>query len=170
MKESNEKRKQSVLISELTKKILEEKLKELREKRRKIGEEGIPWPHEGPGVHMVLQQVEGEISRIEGILNNCAVYSFPQNPEKVELGAGIKLVISSDGQSEEMKIGMVSSVDVSYLPPLSGLTFISPESPLGRKLIEKKAGDRFSYKDPEGKTWEVVINEVFSLSDFLKRG
>jgi len=33
------KRKQSVLISELTKKILEEKLKELREKRRKIGEE-----------------------------------------------------------------------------------------------------------------------------------
>ena len=164
------KRKQSVLISELTKKILEEKLKELREKRRKIGEEGIPWPHEGPGVHIVLQQVEGEISRIEGILNNCAVYYFPQNPEKAELGAGIELVIFSDGHPEKMKIGMVSSVDVSYLPPLPGLTFISPESPLGRKLIEKKTGDRFSYKDPEGKTWEVVINEVFSLLDFLKRG
>ena len=77
-------------------------------------------------------------------------------------------MIFSDGQPEKMKIGMVSSVDVSYLPPVSDLTFISPESLLGRELIEKKAGDRFFYKDHEGKKWEVVINEVFSLSDFFK--
>ena len=168
MKEKNEKKEQSILVSEFTKEILEEKLKELREKRRKIGEEGIPWPHEGPGVHVILQQTEAEISRIEGILNNCAAYSFPQNPEKVELGVGIKLVISSDSQLEEMKIGMVSSVDVSYLPPLSDLIFISPESPFGKELIKRKPGDKFSFKNPEGEIWEVVIKEVFSLSNFFK--
>jgi transcription elongation GreA/GreB family factor len=164
------KKGQAVLVSEFTKEILKKNLKELREKRRKIGEEGIPWHHEGPGVHVILQQTEAEISRIEGILNNCVVYSFPRNPEKIELGVGANLRVSSSVGEEEMRIGMVSSIDMSYLSPPSGLTLISPESPFGKELTEKKAGDRFSYKDPEGKTWKVVIEEVFSLSNFFKRG
>ena len=162
------KKMEQFFLSPITRRILEEKLKELREKRRKIGEEGIPWPHEGPGVHVVLQQTEAEISRIEEILSGCVVYNFPQNPEKIELGSGATLTMIGGDLKEKMKLGMVSPIDVSYLPPYHELVWVSPESPLGKALVDKMEGEEFTYKNPEGTLWKVTIEEIFSLSEVFK--
>jgi len=142
-------------------------LEELRKRRRKIGEEGVPWPHEWPGVYAVLQQTEAGISMLERILGCCVVYDFPQNPGKIELGSGTTLTMV--GESEEtIKLGMVSPVDVSYLPHNPRLVLVSPESPLGKALMDKMKGEMFPYKDPEGRFWKVSVGEIFSLSDVFK--
>jgi len=167
MKEGDKKIDQ-VFLSPITRRILEEKLEKLRKERRKMGEEGIPWPHEGPGVHVALQRTEADIFRIEEILSRCTVYNFPQNPEKIELGSGAILTMVGGNSEEKIKLGMVSSIDVSYLPRNSDLVLISPESPLGKALMDKMKGEIFTYKDPEGTLWKVTVGKIFSLSDVFK--
>ena len=117
---------------------------------------------------MVLQQTEAEISRIEEILSGCVVYNFPQNPEKIELGSGAILTMIGRNLKEKMKLGMVSSIDVSYLPPHPELVWVSPESPLGKALVDKMEGEEFTYKNPEGTLWKVTVEEIFSLSEVFK--
>lgn len=95
--------------------------------------------------------VEGRILMLENIMNNAEIIESPVMPGVVELGDNV-LIQNQDGKIEQYTI--VGSAEVN---PVEGK--ISNESPVGRALLGKKAGDKVEVKTPVGLI-KLLIMEV----------
>lgn len=86
--------------------------------------------------------VEGRIQTLEAILRNAVVIEdATRQPGIVGVGASVK--VSDDEGDEEYSIVGPAEAD-----PLKGM--ISNESPLGRALLGKRAGDEVEWSSPSG--------------------
>lgn len=91
-------------------------------------------------------QVESRISEIDDILLNATIIT-PKKGSKVVVGS--KVEIKTGGKKfSYMLVGPVEA------DPLEGK--ISDESPIGKALLGKKAGDSFEIDTPKGKAKYVV--------------
>ncbi|MCY3835867.1 MAG: transcription elongation factor GreA [Anaerolineaceae bacterium] len=93
--------------------------------------------------------VEGEISRLQGILNNVEIIEISQDSGVVQLGSRVK--IREKGEKEELVYQLVGSVEAN---PREGR--ISWESPLGAALMGAKVRQRVTVQAPDGEIVYVV--------------
>ena len=86
--------------------------------------------------------VEGRIMTLEAMLRNAVVIEEGEREKGVvAVGASVKV---SDGSEDEV----YSIVGPAEADPLKGM--ISNESPLGRALLGKRAGDEVEWSSPMG--------------------
>ncbi|MFC1905632.1 transcription elongation factor GreA [Chloroflexota bacterium] len=86
--------------------------------------------------------IEGKILMLENTIRNAVIIEAPAVPGTVELGDKV-LIENQDGKIEQYTI--VGSAEAD---PIEGK--ISNESPVGRALLGKKAGDNVEVKTPAG--------------------
>jgi len=97
--------------------------------------------------------VEGRIKEIEDILRNAQIITDDGHNKKDIVDIGSVVVLETkDGQRREYKIVGKNEAD-----PLGGK--ISNESLIGKAVLGKRAGDRFSVLTPKGET-EYVVKEI----------
>ena len=96
--------------------------------------------------------VEGRILQLEQILNTAVLIEEPLTKDVIGLGSRVTVTEGEDGLAEHYSI--VGSVEAD---PSHG--FISNESPLGRALMGRKAGDRVIVSAPVGDI-EFLITSV----------
>jgi transcription elongation factor GreA len=100
-----------------------------------------------------LRKTEGQIASIEDRLKRVVVISPDKNLKNVvQIGSRVKL-IRNDGLERVFQI-----LGKTETNPESG--FVSNESPLGKAVLNKKVGDKFSFKLPSGGVAEYLIAEV----------
>jgi len=85
--------------------------------------------------------VEGRILTLENLLKNAVVVA-PEKGDRVRIGSRVS-VLTQDGKPETFTIVGVAEAD-----PAQGK--ISHQSPVGRALMGKKAGDEVEVKVPAG--------------------
>ncbi len=83
------------------------------------------------------EKVESRITKLENVLSNAKVVKKPKNRGTVRLGSVVKL--SDKNTSKEFQI--VGTVEAD---PLQGK--ISDESPIGKVMLGKRAGDEIAVK------------------------
>jgi transcription elongation factor GreA len=87
--------------------------------------------------------VEGEIQRLEMILNTAEVIESTGSSEEVVLGS--KVTVAEQGTNEKEVYHLVGSAEAR---PSEGK--ISSESPLGKALLGAKVRDKVTVKAPDG--------------------
>ncbi|MCW5881209.1 MAG: transcription elongation factor GreA [Anaerolineae bacterium] len=87
--------------------------------------------------------LEGRIQELEHVLKIAKVIDEPDSADRVQLGSTVTVSEGGDGDEETVKI--VGSAEAN---PGQGL--ISNESPLGKSLLNRVAGDRVSVQTPGG--------------------
>jgi len=91
---------------------------------------------------------EGRILELEALAKNLTIVENGSAKERI--GMGSKIIVKADRKEKEFVIVSFNEVD-----PLSGK--ISNESPLGRALLDKKAGDKVKAQTPKGEIeYEIV--------------
>jgi transcription elongation factor GreA len=96
--------------------------------------------------------VEGRIKHLEDLLQRSQLIERPNGHEAVALGSRVT-VAESGGPDEVFEI--VGSAEAD---PLHGL--ISNESPLGKGLMGRKAGDTATIKTPDGEMLAFKIVQI----------
>ncbi len=84
---------------------------------------------------------EGRIAELEALLKNLTVVENGQGKDKVSMGSVVTVQVNDN--KKEYAIVSFNEAD-----PLAGK--ISNESPLGRALLDRKAGDTVSVTTPRG--------------------
>ena len=95
--------------------------------------------------------IEGRIQELEATLANAQMIGEGPHSDVVDLGS---LVTVKDDEGIEEKYTIVGSVEAD---PRHGL--ISNESPVGRALLGKRAGEKVSVTAPGG-SFDLVVVEV----------
>ncbi len=90
--------------------------------------------------------VEGRISELEEIIKNSKV----SEGSKDEVAVGSKVTVHIDGDEEVFHLVGAPEAD-----PVKGK--ISHESPLGEKMMGKKAGEKFEVEAPIGKLTYTIL-------------
>lgn len=96
--------------------------------------------------------VEGRIKDLEILLATAKIIEEPASPGMVQVGSKVTIQEVGNRSKEEYEI-----VGAAEANPMDG--HISNESPLGRALLNHKAGETIQVDAPEGK-YEVKIIEV----------
>ena len=96
--------------------------------------------------------IEKRISELEGMLRSAEIIDEADGPSTGVIGLGSKVTVDFDGDEERYTI--VGAIEAK---PSAGL--ISNESPIGRVLMGKRAGDRAEVETPAGVT-SVLIKAV----------
>jgi transcription elongation factor GreA len=86
--------------------------------------------------------LEGNIQKLESMINNAVLLDSPHSTATVKLGSKVK-VRDQEGREEFYTI-----VDAAEASPLDGK--ISNESPVGRSLLGKKTGAKVAVPAPVG--------------------
>ncbi|HEU0163587.1 MAG TPA: transcription elongation factor GreA [Thermomicrobiales bacterium] len=89
--------------------------------------------------------IEKRIAELEGMLRNVAVLEHAGADGSGQVKVGSSVTVDFDGEDEKYTI--VGAIEAK---PTSGM--ISNESPIGRALIGKKAGDKVVVQTPGGET------------------
>jgi transcription elongation factor GreA len=89
--------------------------------------------------------IEGEIIRLETIINSAELIAENKNKDFVGIGSRVTVVEVGGGASEEI-YHIVGSAEAK---PSEGK--LSMESPLGKALIGKKKGEKVTVAAPDGK-------------------
>jgi transcription elongation factor GreA len=95
--------------------------------------------------------VEGRIQDLERMLASARVIEEPARADYVRMGSHIKVV---DGEGDEQTYYLVGSQEAD---PRKGL--ISNESPIGRALMGKRAGDKVTVVAPGG-SFDLEVLEI----------
>ena len=95
--------------------------------------------------------VEGRIQDLERMLASARMIEEPQRADYVRMGSHIKVV---DGEGDEQTYYLVGSQEAD---PRKGL--ISNESPIGRALIGKRAGEKVTVVAPGG-SFDLEVLEI----------
>ncbi len=98
------------------------------------------------------QQADNErrIMELENIIRTSEVASFVKGSKAVQMGSKVKVSVNGEEQTFEI-------VGSNEADPLNGK--ISNESPIGKALMSKKAGDKVKAETPSGEK-EYKILEV----------
>lgn len=81
-----------------------------------------------------LDLLERKIEKLEGVIKNAKLITFPPRKERDRVGLGATVSVELDGEVDEFKIVGTMEADPTE-------NKISNESPIGRALIGKKKGD-----------------------------
>jgi transcription elongation factor GreA len=95
--------------------------------------------------------VEGRIQDLERILSSAKMIEEPARADYVRMGSHVRVV---DGEGEEQTYYLVGSQEAD---PRRGL--ISNESPMGRALIGRRAGDQVTVVAPGG-SFDLKVLEI----------
>ena len=96
-------------------------------------------------------EMEGRIEEIEQIMKN---HEIVTNVGDGRIGIGCKVLVKDIEMDETMELNVVGSSEAN---PLEG--FISDDSPVGKALSGKKAGDKVEVETPAG----VIEYEILSV-------
>jgi len=108
---------------------------------------------ENGGYHAAKEEqgkIEARIAHLQAVLNNARVGQAPQREGVVS--PGMTVTIKFEGDDEEMTF-LLASREESGAP----IDVYSPKSPLGEAINGKKAGEKATYKLPNGKEATVEI-------------
>lgn len=97
-------------------------------------------------------KINSRINQIDAILKN---YVIITKDKSGLVGTGSTVEIKFDGSDDSEKFRIMGTLQTD---PISGK--ISNQSPLGKALIGKKAGQKVEYKSETGKEFTVTIVEV----------
>lgn len=97
-------------------------------------------------------EMESRIARLEEIINN-AVILDDSNIDTTSVGVGCIVVVKDEKTGEEAEFSIVGSTESD---PFSGK--LSDESPYGKALLGKKAGEVVSIDTPGGVTKVKVVS------------
>ena len=97
-------------------------------------------------------EVEKRINEIENLLTTVKIIKNDENTEVVNVGKTVVILDSDIGEEEEYKIVGPTEVDIVN-------NMISDESPLGKALLGKRAGDEVSFEAPGG----IVSVKIISI-------
>ena len=100
-------------------------------------------------------KMEARIRQLEDMLSRAQVGSAPTGD--VVVGGSVVTTVDEDGDEETYLIG-------SREDRTTGLTVISPDSPLGRALMGAHVGDEVQYQAPAG-VFRVKITGVRGLEE-----
>ena len=87
--------------------------------------------------------LEGEIARLEDILNRVEIIANPEGTDVVSLGSRVTVVDKETKETEEFVI--VGPAEAN--PSVGKISYLSPA---GSALLGKKKGDKVTYKAPGG--------------------
>ena len=154
------KKKQKYQITKEKKKELEKELAELKEQLADVKnrmEESRSDDSDDDGAMLGIvgeekEAIEEEIAEIKIILKNHTIIEEKDvcEPDKIELGSEIK--VKEGGKVKKFRL--VTPIEADPLK-----NYISNESPVGKKLIKAKVGDKVKVKVRD-KTIEYEILEV----------
>ena len=88
-------------------------------------------------------EVEKRINEIENLLTTVKIIKNDENTEVVNVGKTVRVYDYEFEEEEEYKIVGPTEVDIAQ-------NMISDESPLGKALLGKKAGDEVTFEAPGG--------------------
>jgi len=88
-------------------------------------------------------EVEKRINEIENLLTTVKIIKNDENTEVVHVGKTVKVYDYEFDEEEEYKIVGPTEVDIAQ-------NMISDESPLGKALLGKRAGEEVSFEAPGG--------------------
>jgi transcription elongation factor GreA len=100
-------------------------------------------------------KMEARIRQLEDMLSRAQVGSAPTGD--VVVGGSVVTTVDEDGDEETYLIG-------SREDRTTGLTVISPDSPLGRALMGARVGDEVQYQAPAG-VFTVTIKGLRGLEE-----
>jgi transcription elongation factor GreA len=100
-------------------------------------------------------KMEARIRQLEDMLSRAQVGSAPAGD--VVVGGSVVDTVDEDGDEETYLIG-------SREDRTTGLTVISPDSPLGRALMGARVGEEVSYRAPAGE-FSVKVTGVRGLEE-----
>lgn len=101
---------------------------------------------------------ESRIRYLERMLKNAQVISEESREDEVGLNNTVTLYIEDDDETEVYRL--VTSIRGSSLKGL-----ISTESPLGRAIFKRKAGDRVEVKVSDDYSYYVVIRAIENTTE-----
>ncbi|MFF9850685.1 GreA/GreB family elongation factor [Streptomyces litmocidini] len=95
-----------------------------------------------------LDRLDADIRRIEGRLREASVAPAPASGA---VGVGSSVTVRyEDGTESTVRIGeLANALDA---------TLVTADSPLGRALLGRGAGDTVTYETPEGRATAVVVS------------
>ncbi|WP_406209670.1 GreA/GreB family elongation factor [Kitasatospora sp. NBC_01560] len=94
-----------------------------------------------------LDRLDRRITGIEGRLREAAV-AEPPGTDTVGVGSTVKVRFAD---------GTESTVQLGELATALDRTLVTADSPLGRALLGRRAGDTVAYETPQGPTRTVVL-------------
>jgi transcription elongation factor GreA len=90
--------------------------------------------------------LEHRISELEQLIKKVVVFEAVKS-DKIQIGSVVTIEeVAGDKTTSEEKYTVVGATEAD---PLRGK--VSPESPLGRAMISRRAGDSFTFNAPGGK-------------------
>ncbi|MET7786959.1 GreA/GreB family elongation factor [Streptomyces sp900116325] len=95
-----------------------------------------------------LDRLDTRIAEVDGRLREAAV-AGPPRTDRVGVGSTVT-VRFADSTEATVQIGEVAEV--------LDRTLVTADSPLGRALLGRRAGDTISYETPEGRSTAVVLS------------
>ncbi|MFE7791528.1 GreA/GreB family elongation factor [Streptomyces sp. NPDC057460] len=95
-----------------------------------------------------LDRLDTRIAEINGRLREAAV-AGPPRTDKVGVGSTVTIRFA-DATETTVQIGEVAEA--------LDRTLVTADSPLGRALLGRRAGDTISYETPEGRSTAVVLS------------
>ena len=101
---------------------------------------------------------EGRINYLEKMLKTARVISDKSKDDEVGMNNRVEVFFEEDGTTETYKI--VTSIRGNSLKNM-----ISNESPIGRALMGRKAGDRIRIKVNSNYSYYIVIKSIDKTSD-----
>jgi transcription elongation factor GreA len=98
--------------------------------------------------------MEARIRQLEAILKDAVIRGEVEDPTVVASGSIVTLRYEGDDEDEDYLVGSVEE-------RREGLAVISTESPLGKALMGRKAGDeKIGFTGPTGRELSVVLRAV----------
>ena len=98
------------------------------------------------------------IRYLEGMIKSAKVIEDRSGADEVGLFDRVELYLPEDGEAETLQVVTTVRCD-----PRRGL--ISKESPMGRQLLGKKVGDRFTVTVSDTYSYEAVVRSIVKTED-----
>jgi transcription elongation factor GreB len=124
---------------------LRRRLLDLQEERRIVADQV-----EDPNIPPALKRLELECSKLQKILESAIIAEPPSDPEKIALGAWVRL---RDGEGTEETYQIVG---VEEADPDEGR--ISSAAPLARALMAKRTGEKVRFRIPAGQRELTILS------------
>ena len=131
-------------------KLMPELLEEVK-RTRAFGD--LSENYEYKAAKQALNRNKSRVRYLERMIASARIIDDRSNPDEVGLYDEVELYLPDDGETETVRVVTTVRAD-----PLKG--FISRESPLGRAVLGKKVGDRFTVEVNDGYSYSAEVRAI----------
>ena len=97
-------------------------------------------------------KMEARVRQLQAMLEDVEIVEKnPKKPTKVGVGTVVSIRYEDDGEEESYFVGSIEE-------KRDDLTVLSPNSPLGKVLLDRSTNDRVSYMATNGEIKVVILN------------